>query len=82
MTHALSAILVSRMVFNLREAGTEVHEGTMEWHSRVERETATMQLQQFRIPKTTGIRNSLTDSLNDLSTTGGAEVGGFGNIAA
>jgi len=79
MTHALSVILVSRMVFNLREAGTEVHEGTMEWHSRIERGTATMQLQQFRIPKTTGIRDSLTDSLNDLSSTDGVEVG---NIAA
>ncbi len=67
------------MVFNLREAGTEVHEGTMEWRSRVERETATMQLQQFRIPKTTGNRDSLSDSLDDLGTTGGAEVG---NIAA
>ncbi len=61
------------MVFNLREAGTEVHEGTMEWHSRIERERATMQLQQFRIPKTTGNRDSLSDSLDDLGTTGGAE---------
>ncbi len=56
------------MIFNLREAGTEVHEGTKEWHSRIERETATMQFQQFRIPKTTGIRDSLSDSLNNLST--------------
>jgi len=47
MTHVLSVILVSRMIFNLREAGTEVHEGTMEWHSRIERETATMQLSTF-----------------------------------
>ncbi|KLO16169.1 hypothetical protein SCHPADRAFT_938079 [Schizopora paradoxa] len=36
MTHALSAILVSRMVFNLREAGTELHESTSEWRSRIE----------------------------------------------
>ncbi len=70
------------MIFNLREAGTEVHEGTKEWHSRIERETATMQFQQFRIPKTTGIRDSLSDSLNNLSTADGAEVGGFDNIAA
>ncbi|KLO16171.1 hypothetical protein SCHPADRAFT_223901 [Schizopora paradoxa] len=36
MTHALSAILVSRMVFNLREAGTELQESTSEWRSRIE----------------------------------------------
>ncbi len=43
----LSVILVSRMIFNLREVGTEIHEGTMEWHGRIERETATMQLTTF-----------------------------------
>ncbi|KLO16173.1 hypothetical protein SCHPADRAFT_938080 [Schizopora paradoxa] len=36
MTHALSAILVSRMVFNLREVGTELQESTSEWRSRIE----------------------------------------------
>ncbi|KLO16186.1 hypothetical protein SCHPADRAFT_225156 [Schizopora paradoxa] len=40
MTHALSTILVSRMIFNLREVGTEVYEGTMEWRSRLERISA------------------------------------------
>lgn len=24
------------MIFNLREAGTEIYEGTAEWHSRLE----------------------------------------------
>ena len=28
------------MIFNLREAGTEVHEGTQEWCNRVERTSA------------------------------------------
>lgn len=32
----MSTILVARMVFNLREAGTEVYEGTEEWRSRIE----------------------------------------------
>ncbi|KLO16187.1 hypothetical protein SCHPADRAFT_225196 [Schizopora paradoxa] len=36
ITHALSTILVLRMIFNLREAGTEVYEGTHEWRSRME----------------------------------------------
>ncbi|KLO16166.1 hypothetical protein SCHPADRAFT_938076 [Schizopora paradoxa] len=36
MPHALSAILVSRMIFNLREAGTELHESTLEWRSRIQ----------------------------------------------
>ncbi len=31
------------MIFNLREVGTEVCEGTTEWRSRVEREVATIQ---------------------------------------
>jgi len=82
MTHALSVILVSRMLFNLREAGTDVHEGTKEWHSRIERKTATMQLQQSRILETTGNRDDLSDSLDDLGTTDGAEVGAFDNNAA
>ncbi len=62
------------MIFNLREAGTEVHEGTMEWHSRMARESETM---QFGDPKaqTTDIRDDWTDSLDDSgSTNGGAEV--------
>jgi len=37
LTHAFSAIFVSRMIFNLREAGTEIYEGTEEWRSRIER---------------------------------------------
>ncbi len=37
------------MIFNLREVGTEVYEGTMEWHSRIEREVPTM---RFRVPTT------------------------------
>jgi len=49
LTHALSVILVSRMIFNLREAGTEIYEGTEEWRSRVE---GTMKGMQFRIPTT------------------------------
>jgi len=49
LTHALSAILVSRMIFNLREAGTEVYEGTKEWHSRVERNVMVKDM-RFRIP--------------------------------
>ncbi|KLO15140.1 hypothetical protein SCHPADRAFT_927413 [Schizopora paradoxa] len=43
MTHALSVILISRMVFNLREAGTEVYEGTIEWRSRVEQSIRRME---------------------------------------
>jgi len=38
MTHVLSVILVSRMIFNLREAGTQIDGGTEEWRSRIERE--------------------------------------------
>jgi len=37
MTHTLSVILVSRMIFNLREVGTQIGEGTEEWRSRIER---------------------------------------------
>lgn len=36
----LSTILVSRMIFNLREAGTEIYEGTHEWRSRLEQASA------------------------------------------
>ncbi len=49
----------------------------MEWHSRMARESETM---QFGDPKaqTTVIRDDWTDSLDDsASTNGGAEVGGF-----
>lgn len=49
-TFRLSVILVSRMIFNLREAGTEIHEGTMEWHSRIEREGGTTL--RFCVPTT------------------------------
>jgi len=38
MTHVLSVIFVSRMIFNLRDAGTQICEGTEEWRSRIERE--------------------------------------------
>jgi len=82
MTHALSAILVSRMIFNLREAGTEAREGTMEWHSRMARESETM---QFGDPKaqTTSIRDDWIDSLDESGgTNGGAEVGGFDDTEA
>jgi len=66
MTHALSAILVSRMVFNLREAGTEVYEGTKEWHSRIEREVESM---QFRVPTT------ICDGPSDFGGNEGDTVG-------
>jgi len=49
MTPALSAILASRMIFNLREAGTEIYEGTEEWRSRIERTTRDM---RFHVPTT------------------------------
>jgi len=51
MTHALSAVLVPRMIFNLREAGTDVYEGTQEWHSRMER---SMREMEFRVPTAIG----------------------------
>jgi len=47
MTHALAVALISRMIFNLREVGTEVYEGTEEWRSRVEKST---KLMEFRVP--------------------------------
>ncbi|KLO16168.1 hypothetical protein SCHPADRAFT_938078 [Schizopora paradoxa] len=44
LTHALSVIFISRMVFNLREVGTEVCEGTTQWRARIEPEFSTIQL--------------------------------------
>ena len=60
----LSATLVSRMVFNLREVGTEVYEGTMEWRSRVERDVVPI---RFRVPTT--VRDGLED-LEELDEDG------------
>lgn len=57
------------MVFNLREAGTEVYEGTTEWHSRIEREVATM---RYRIPPT--IRTNSSDSLESSDAYNDSEV--------
>jgi len=70
LTPALCAILASRMIFNLREAGTEIFEGTEEWRTRIERATKDM---QFRIPTT--VQQSTTDILEDLDGCSGAEVG-------
>ncbi len=58
------------MIFNLREAGTEVYEGTMEWQSRVEREVATM---RFRVPIT--IRDDASDFLANEGDNGGGGNG-------
>jgi len=66
MTHVLSVILVSRMIFNLREAGTEVYEGTEEWRSRIEREVRSI---RFRVPTTIH-----EDSLDDSGDGGAPEV--------
>jgi len=69
LTHALSTILVSRMIFNLREAGTEIYEGTEEWRSRVERVTKEM---QFHVPTT--IHEDGVEIREDLDGQSGAEV--------
>ncbi len=58
------------MIFNLREAGTEVYEGTMEWRSRVEREVEAM---RFRVPTT--IRDDASDSWDDVGDNVEVEVG-------
>ncbi len=65
------------MIFNLREAGTEVYEGTMEWHSRIEREIATM---RFRVPTT--IRDNASDFLDNEGDNAGAEMGAHEDISA
>ncbi len=65
------------MVFNLREVGTEVFEGTTEWRSRIEREVATM---QFRVPTT--IRDNASDSSDYEGDNAGAEMGAHENITA
>ncbi|KLO12431.1 hypothetical protein SCHPADRAFT_941253 [Schizopora paradoxa] len=44
LTHALSVVLISRMIFNLREVGTEIYESTRKWRSRIEHSTDTMEL--------------------------------------
>ncbi len=49
------------MIFNLRDVGTEIYEGTEEWRSRVEREVATM---RFRVPTT----------INDGASSGFQEI--------
>jgi len=71
LTHAMSAIFVSRMVFNLREAGTEIYEGTEEWRSRIERSTGDRDM-QFRIP--TSIHEDYDEIRDDLSENRGSEV--------
>ncbi len=73
----LSVILISRMIFNLREAGTEVYEGTMEWRSRIERETAIM---RFHVPTT--IRDDVSDSLDEEGDNAGEEMGAHEDISA
>lgn len=57
------------MLFNLREVGTEVDEGTEEWRSRIEREVATM---RFRVPMT--IRDNSSEGLDDSGDNGEAEA--------
>ncbi len=58
------------MIFNLREAGTEVCEGTTEWRSRVEREVEAM---RFRVPTT--IHDDASDSLGNEGDNGEAGNG-------
>jgi len=59
MTHALSAVLVTRMIFNLREAGTEIYEGTREWATRVDQSVRDM---QFRIPSLISVESMVDES--------------------
>ncbi|KLO16185.1 hypothetical protein SCHPADRAFT_938091 [Schizopora paradoxa] len=67
MTHALSAILVSRMIFNLREAGTEIYEGTEEWRSRLECISVRDPI-AFRVGGRREVEDELgIDSFNELS---------------
>ncbi len=65
------------MVFNLREAGTEVYEGTKEWHSRIEREVESM---QFRVPTT--IFDGPSDFGDNEGDTVGAEARASETISA
>lgn len=69
MTHTLSVVLVSRMIFNLREAGTEIYEGTEAWRSRVEREVMSTDM-QFRVPTT--VTDGSSDFVDDSGDNGGA----------
>lgn len=71
LTHALSVILVSRMIFNLRDVGTEIYEGTGEWRSRIEREVASM---RFRVPTT--IHDGSSGFMDRDGRDGGIGVGG------
>jgi len=66
LTPAFCVILASRMIFNLREVGTEIYEGTEEWRSRVERSI------QFRVP--TSARENSTQDSEGLVTRNGDEV--------
>jgi len=77
LTHALSVILVSRMIFNLREVGSEVYEGTEEWRSRVEREVASM---RFRVPTT--VHGSASDFMDVPSSDGGSGASGLDDVSA
>lgn len=45
----LAVVLISRMIFNLREAGTEVCEGTEEWRNRIDR-SIKLEIMRFRVP--------------------------------
>ncbi len=51
------------MIFNLREAGTEIYEGTEAWRSRVEREVMSTDM-QFRVRAT--VASGSSDFEEDL----------------
>ncbi len=70
-------ILVSRMIFNLRDVGTEIYEGTEEWRSRVEREVATM---RFRVPTT--VHDSASGFVDSSSSEGGGGADGSVDVSA
>ncbi|KLO04809.1 hypothetical protein SCHPADRAFT_947425 [Schizopora paradoxa] len=63
MTHVLSVVFVPRMIFNLRDLGTEISEGTDAWRTRVEQEEASI---RFRVPTT--ILSQSSDCPDDSNT--------------
>ncbi len=65
------------MIFNLREVGTEVYEGTEEWRSRVEREVTSM---RFRVPTT--VHDGASDFMDGSSSDGGSGAGGSDDVSA
>ncbi|KLO16160.1 hypothetical protein SCHPADRAFT_223085 [Schizopora paradoxa] len=69
MTHVLSVVFVSRMIFGLRDLGTEITEGTDAWRTRVEQEEATI---RFRVPTT--VLSQSSDFPNDSDTHGSSEA--------